>query len=90
MAVLSELLCAAAPSPTSKLRRTLLEEGGGAFLLVFGGGANAEEGGFQHKAFALARLHPLVCRLKREADGDGSVGGNFPKDGLGVVFLSGF
>src|SRR5260221_10623619 len=64
MAVLSKSLCAAATSPTAKLRRTFLEEGGGAFLLVFGCGANAEIGGLQSKAFALAGLQPLVRGLQ--------------------------
>src|SRR5258708_33403473 len=70
MAVLSKSLCAAAASPTSKLRRTFLAEGRGAFLLVFGGGANAEVGSFQCKAFALAGLQPLARRLQRELHGD--------------------
>src|SRR5258708_33388129 len=64
IAVLSKSLCAAATSSTAKLRRTFLEEGGGAFLLVFGCGANAEIGGLQGKAFALAGLQPLVRGLQ--------------------------
>src|SRR5258707_3863760 len=70
MAVLSKSLCAAAASPTAKLRHAFLEEGGGAFLLVFGCGTNAEIGGLQGKAFALAGLQPPVRGLQRELHGD--------------------
>src|ERR1700736_344470 len=74
-----------AASPTAELRCTFLEEGGGAFLLVFGGGANAEVGGFQCKAFALAALQALVRRLQREFYGDRRVGGDLLQDGLGAL-----
>src|SRR6202166_4762639 len=89
IAVLSESLCAAAASPTSKLRRTFLEEGGGAFLLVFGGGANAEVGSFQCKAFALAGLQPLVRRLQGELHGDRRIGRYLLQNRLGAVNQAG-
>src|ERR1700676_173616 len=89
IAVLSESLCAAAASPTSKLRRTFLEEGGGAFLLVFGGGANAEIGSFQCKAFALAGLQPLVRGLQRELHSDRRVGRDLLQNRLGTVNQAG-
>src|SRR5258708_9019357 len=84
MAVLSKSLCAAAASPTSKLRRTFLEEGRGAFLLVFGGGANAEVGRFKRKPLGLAGVHPLVGRFQRELYGDRRVGGDLLQDRLGA------
>src|ERR1700730_524989 len=85
MAVLSKSLCAAAASPTSKLRGTFLEEGGGAFLLVFGGGANAEIGSFQCKAFALAGLQPLVRGLQRELHSDRRIGHDLLQNRFGTV-----
>src|SRR5258706_4665520 len=84
MAVLSKSLCAAATSPTAKLRRTFLEEGGGAFLLAFGGGANAEVGRFKRKPLGLAGVHPLVGRFQRELYGDRRVGGDLLQDRLGA------
>src|SRR5438552_16888502 len=60
--------CAALSSSPAELGRALLEEGDRALLLVLGGGAQAEVGGFQQQALALARLHSLVRRLERELD----------------------
>src|SRR5882757_7452994 len=67
-----------------ELRGALLEEGGRALLLVVGRGAQAEVGGLEQQAFALARVHPLVRRLERELHGDGSVGGDPLQDGFGA------
>src|SRR3954447_480324 len=64
-------------SPSAELWCALFEEGSRAFLLVLGCGAEPEVRGLEQQAFTLARLHPLVCRLKRELDGNGSVGGDF-------------
>jgi hypothetical protein len=46
-------------------------------VLVFRCGAQAEVGSLEQQAFVLAGLRPLVRRLERELDGDGSVGGDF-------------
>ena len=67
-----------------ELRRALFEEGGRALLLVLGRGAEAEVGSLEQQAFALARLHPFVCRLERELDGDRSVGGDLLQDRFGA------
>src|SRR3954447_25502574 len=67
-----------------ELRRALFEEGGRALFLVLGCGAQAEVGGLEQRAFALARLQTLVRHLERELDGNGSVGGDFLQDGFGA------
>src|SRR5271154_274379 len=82
-------IAAAAVSPTAELRCTFLEEGGGAFLLVFGGGANAEIGGLQGKALALAGLEPLVRSHQREFYGDRRVGHDLLQDSFGTVDQAG-
>src|ERR1700710_1197014 len=76
-------------SPAAELRCTFLEEGGGAFLLVFGGGANAEVGGLQCKAFALAGLQPLVRRLQGELHSDRRIGRDLLQNRLGTVNQAG-
>src|SRR5215831_3874586 len=60
-------------SPPQELGGALFEEGRRAFLLVLRPGAQAEVGGFQHKALALARVQSLVHRLDRLFDSDRSV-----------------
>src|SRR6266404_1955856 len=67
-----------------ELWRPLLEEGSRALLLVVGPGAQAEVGGLEQQAFALARVYPLVRRRERELHGDGSVGGDPLQDGFGA------
>src|ERR1700722_10108599 len=69
-------------SSPMKLGRALLQEGGRALLLVLGGSAKPEVGSFEQQAFGLAGLRPLVRRLERELDGDGTVGGDFSQDGF--------
>src|SRR5258707_7204973 len=85
---MSGLACAR-NSASVKLRRAFLEEGGGAFLLVFGCGANAEIGGLQGKAFALAGLQPLVRGLQRELHSDRRVGHDLLQNRLGAVNQAG-
>src|ERR1700677_2414695 len=77
-------LWASAVSAPMELRRAFLEEGGCALLLVLGGGAEAEVRGFEQQAFGLARIHPFVCRLERELDGDPRAGGDLRQDRLGA------
>src|SRR5258707_103792 len=76
--------CVALSSSTLKLGRALFEEGGRALLLVLGRRAEAKVGSLQQQALALARLQPLVRRLKRELDGDGSVRSDLLQDGFGA------
>src|SRR5437762_2885771 len=76
-----DLSCA---SPALELRRPLVEESGGAFLLVFGASAQAKERRFERQSPILAGFHTLVHGLERKADGDGGVGQNALKDGLGA------
>src|SRR5580658_7968859 len=79
-----ESLWASPVSAPMELGRALFEEGGRAFSLVVGCGAEAEVRGFEQQAFALARIHPFVCRLERELDGDRRVGGDLRQDRLGA------
>src|SRR3954470_10899859 len=82
-------VCVGFSSPSAELWCALFEEGSCPFLLVLGCGAEPEVGGLEQQAFALARLHPLVCRLKRELDGNGSVGGDFRQGCLGALDQTG-
>src|SRR5262245_65800927 len=72
--------CVEVASPSVELGCALLEEGRRALLLVLRPGAQAEVGGFQREALALARVHPLVDRLERMLDGDRRVGGDLLED----------
>src|SRR4051794_5807087 len=67
-------------SPPLETGRAPFEEGGGALLLVLGCGAEAEVGGLEQRAFALARFEPFVRHLECELDGNGSVGGDLLQD----------
>src|SRR5215831_16395568 len=67
-------------SPPTKLRHALFQESRRTFILVFRRSAQAEIGGFQREAFALARVHPFVDRLERMLDGDRRVGGDLFED----------
>src|SRR5215469_5564023 len=60
-------------SPPQELRGALFEEGGRALFLVLRPGAQAEVGGFEDEALALAGIHSLVNRLERLLDSDRSV-----------------
>src|SRR5262249_40434888 len=67
-------------SPSVELGCAFFEEGRRALLLVFRSGAQAEVGGLQREALALARVHPFVDRLERMLDGDRRVGDDLLED----------
>src|SRR5258708_1499590 len=69
-------------SASMELRYAFLEEGAGAFPLVRGRGANAEVGGLEGAALALARLEPLVHGLEGELDRDRRIGRDLRQDRL--------
>src|SRR5262245_36260596 len=76
------LLSCRVASPPQELGGALLEEGRRAFLLVLRPGAQAEVGGFQREALALARVQSLVHRLERKLDSDRRVRGDHLQDGF--------
>src|SRR5437016_1522434 len=67
-----------------ELRRAPLEEGGRALRLVLGCGAEAEVGGLEQRAFALARFESFVRGLERELDRDGCVRSDLLQDCFGA------
>src|SRR6266850_5082118 len=71
-------------SPPLEARGALFQEGGRSFLLVLGCGAEAEVGGLEQQAIALACLQPLVHSFQRQLDGDRCVGGDLLHDRFGA------
>jgi hypothetical protein len=67
-----------------ELGRALFEEGGRALLLVVRGGAQAEIGGFECEALALAGVHSLIDRFERQPHRDRRVGHDLLQDLLGA------
>src|SRR6516164_5279247 len=79
---IGSLLNRRAASPPQELGGALLEEGRRAFLLVLRPGAQAEVGGLQREALALACVQSLVHRLERKLDSDRRVRGDHLQDGF--------
>src|SRR5258708_5839009 len=57
-------------SPSLEVGGTLFQEGGGTLALVFGARADRKHRSLQQQPRRQTRLHSLVHRFQRKADGD--------------------